>query len=140
MKFKTELDSIKFFCNQLEYSGFTGVQATQYVNQYSYYDVQAKWGKKKVRFELKRRDLESDTYNDSVIEYFKYQEFVKDITNGQIDKGYVVSFFNNLYTIDDICSEHMISIKQSPKTTEFEQHTKVNKTFVHYKQQKKFQY
>lgn len=140
MKFQTELDSIKFFCNQLEYSGFTGVQATQYVDQYSYYDIQAKWGKKKVRFELKRRDLESDTYNDSVIEYFKYQEFVKDITNGQIDKGYVVSFFNNLYTIDDICSEHTLSIKQAAKTTEFDQNYKINKTFVHYKQQKKFQY
>lgn len=140
MKFKTELDSIKFFCNQLEYSGFTGVQATQYVDQYSYYDIQAKWGKKKVRFELKRRDLESDTYNDSVIEYFKYQEFVKDITNGQIDKGYVVSFFNDIYTIDDICSEHTLSIKQAAKTTEFDQNYKINKTFVHYQQQKKFQY
>lgn len=140
MKFQTELDSIKFFCNQLEYSGFTGVQATQYVNQYSYYDIQAKWGKKKVRFELKRRDLESDTYNDSVIEYYKYNEFVKDITNGVIDKGYVVSFFNDLYTIDDIFNEHTLSIKQANKTTEFDQNEKVNKVFVHYQQEKKFEY
>lgn len=140
MKFQTEQESIDYFCNQLEYSGFTGVQATQYVNQYSYYDIQAKWGKKKVRFELKRRDLESDTYNDSVIEYSKYKEFVEDITNGQIDRGYVVSFFNDIYTIDNICSEHTLSIKQSPKTTEFDQKTKINKTFVHYKQQTKFQY
>lgn len=140
MKFKTELDSIKFFCNQLEHSGFTSVDCTQVEDKYCYYDIQAEYNNKKCRFELKRRDLESDTYNDSVIEYSKYKEFVEDIINGQIYKGYVVSFFNNIYTIDDICSEHTLSIKQAAKTTEFDQHAKVNKTFVHYKQQKKFQY
>lgn len=140
MKFKTELESIEFFCHQLEYSGFTNVQATQLINQYCHYDVQATYNNKKCRFELKRRDFESFTYNDSVIEYSKYKEFVEDIINGQIYKGFVVSFFNDIYTIDDICSEHTLSIKQAAKTTEFDQHAKINKTFVHYQQEKKFQY
>ena len=140
MKFKTELDSIKFFCNQLEYSGFTSVDCTQVTDKYCYYDIQAEYNNKKCRFELKRRDCESYTYNDSVIEYFKYKEFLEDITNGQIYKAFVVSFFNDIYTLDDVCSEHTISVKQAAKTTEFDQHNKINKTFVHYKQQKKFQY
>lgn len=134
MKFQTELDSIKFFCNQLEYSGFTGVQATQYVNQYSYYDIQAEYHNKKCRFELKNRseNLKSTTYGDSMIELYKYGKFVDDIVNNKISMGYVVSLFEDIYTIHRITDLHSIDQKNCPSTTYFENTNKKDKYCVTY--------
>lgn len=140
MKFQTELDSIKFFCNQLEYSGFTSVDCTQVEDKYCYYDIQATYNNKKCRFELKRRDMTSDKYGDSVLEFSKYGKFVDDIVNEKIYKGFVVSFFDDIYTIDDITHNHFLDQKKAPATTEFENTNKKNKWFVHFKQEKKFQY
>lgn len=140
MKFQTEQDSIDFFRNQLEYSGFTSINATQALDQYSFYDISANYKNKKYKFELKRRDMTSEKYGDSVIEFSKYQKFASEIESGEIRNGFVVSFFDDIYTIDSITSTHKIDQKICPTTTEFENNNKKNKWLVHYQQQKKFQY
>ena len=140
MKFSTEQDSIDFFTTQLQFSGFTNINATQSLDKYSFYDVYADFKNKKCKFELKRRDKDSTDFNDSIIEMSKYANFLNEIVNGEIDKGYVVSFFNDIYTIDDILSNHSIKSYQANQTTEFENRQKVDKWFVCYKQEKKFKY
>ena len=129
MKFHTEKGSIDFFKTQLIQSGFTSVDCTQ-----------AEYHNKKCRFELKRRDMTSDKYGDSVLELSKYANFIEDIVNEKIYKGFVVSFFDDIYTIDDITHNHFLDQKKAPATTEFENTNKKNKWFVHYQQEKKFQY
>ena len=120
MKFHTEKGSIDFFKTQLIQSGFTSVDCTQ--------------------VELKRIDMTSDKYGDSVLELSKYANFIEDIVNEKIYKGFVVSFFDDIYTIDDITHNHFLDQKKAPATTEFENTNKKNKWFVHYQQEKKFQY
>ena len=140
MRFQTEQSSIEFFKNQLIQSGFTSVDCTQVEDKYCYYDIQAEYHNKKCRFELKRRDMTSDKYGDSVLELYKYANFIEDIVNQKIYKGFVVSFFDDIYTIDDITNSHSIQLKQAPATTEFENTKKKDKWFVKYNQEKKFKY
>lgn len=140
MKFQTEQDSIDFFTTQLTTSGFTNINATQSLDKYSFYDVYADYKNKKCKFELKRRDKDSTDFGDSVIEMSKYANFLNEIVNGQIDQGYVVSFFNDIYTIDSILNTHTIKSYQANQTTEFENRKKVDKWFVCYNQEKKFKY
>lgn len=140
MKFHTEKGSIDFFRTQLIQSGFTSVDCTQVEDKYCYYDIQAEYNNKKCRFELKRRDMTSDKYGDSVLELSKYANFIEDIVNEKIYKGFVVSFFDDIYTIDDITHNHFVDQKKAPATTEFENTNKKNKWFVHYQQEKKFEY
>lgn len=140
MKFQTEKESIDYFCNQLEYSGFTGIDCTQVTDKYSYYDISATYKEKKCRFELKRRDLNSYDYGDSIIELSKYGKFIDDIVNEKINHGFVVSFFNDVYTIDNITHTHSIDQWMANATTEFENRNKKTKWFVRYQQEKKFEY
>ena len=140
MKFKTEKASIEYFCERLESSGFTAIRQTQSLNQFSYYDISATYRGKTYHFELKRRNSHSSKYGDSVIEYHKFQHFVDDISNGYITNGFVVSFFNDIYTIDIITHNHTIKFKEGAATTEFENKEIKKKVFVCYSQEKKFNY
>lgn len=140
MTFQTEKDSIDFFVTQLETSGFTDISATQATNQYCHYDVSAKWGKKKVVFELKRRNFSSNKYGDSSIEANKFVKLEKDKRDGTIYDGFVVSFFMDIYTIDSIGGEYTIRSVNCPKTTEFADQTKEDKLLICFPQNKKFNY
>lgn len=140
MIFQTEKDSIDFFVTQLETSGFTDICATQSTNQYCHYDVSAQWGKKKVVFELKRRNFTSDKFGDSSIEASKFIKLEKDKRDGNIFDGYVVSFFDDIYTIDSIGGEYSIRSVNCAKTTEFADQTKEDKLFICFPQNKKFNY
>lgn len=140
MTFQTEKDSINFFVTQLEVSGFTNICATQATNQYCHYDISATWGKKKVVFELKRRNFSSNKYGDSTIEANKFVRLEKDKRDGSIYDGYVVSLFSDIYTIDSIGGEYTIRSVNCAKTTEFEDHSKEDKLLICFLQSKKFTY
>lgn len=140
MTFQTEKDSIDFFVTQLQISGFTDICATQATNQFCHYDVSAQWGKKKVVFELKRRNFSSNKYGDSSIEANKFVKLEKDKRDGTIYDGFVVSFFMDIYTIDSIGAEYTIRSVNCPKTTEFADHTKEDKLLICFPQNKKFNY
>lgn len=134
MKFHTEQSSIDFFKTQLIQSGFTSVDCTQVEDKYCYYDIQAEYHNKKCRFELKNRseNLKSTTYGDSMIELYKYGKFVDDIVNNKISMGYVVSLFEDIYTIHRITDLHSIDQKNCPSTTYFENTNKKDKYCVTY--------
>lgn len=134
MKFHTEKGSIDFFKTQLIQSGFTSVDCTQVTDKYCYYDIQAEYNNKKCRFELKNRseNLKSTTYGDSMIELYKYGKFVDDIVNNKISMGYVVSLFEDIYTIHRITDLHSIDQKNCPSTTYFENTNKKDKYCVTY--------
>lgn len=140
MIFQTEKDSIDFFVTQLQVSGFTDICTTQATNQFCHFDVSAQWGKKKVVFELKRRNFSSDKYGDSSIEASKFVKLERDKRDGSIYDGYVVSFFDDIYTIDSIGEGYTIRSVNCAKTTEFEDHTKEDKLLICFPQNKKFNY
>lgn len=140
MTFQTEKDSIDFFVTQLETSGFTDISTTQATNLYCHYDVSAQWGKKKVVFELKRRNFSSNKYGDSSIEASKFVKLERDKRDGNIFNGYVVSFFDDIYTIDSIGEGYNIRSVNCSKTTEFADQTKEDKLLICFPQKKKFTY
>lgn len=134
MKFQTEKQSIDFFTTQLTQSGFTNIDCTQVDDKFCYYDINATYGNNRVRFELKNRseNLKSTTYGDSMIELYKYGKFVDDIVNNKISMGYVVSLFEDIYTIHRITDLHSIDQKNCPSTTYFENTNKKDKYCVTY--------
>lgn len=140
MIFQTEKDSIDFFVTQLEVSGFTDISTTQATNQFCHFDVSAQWGKKKVVFELKRRNFSSSKYGDSSIEASKFVKLEKDKRDGSIYDGFVVSFFSDIYTIDSIGEGYNIRSVNCAKTTEFTDQTKEDKLLICFPQNKKFNY
>lgn len=141
MTFFTEQESINFFINWLEEKGFTNIVRPE--DQFSYYDLEAeykhpKMGITKWRFELKRRNIESTKFNDSIIEKSKYDKFIEDIRVGVFDEGRVVTFFKDCMVIDNIKNAKDVTFKMAGATTEFENTKVIEKTFVHFNQDKKF--
>lgn len=140
--FETEQDSIDFFCKFLETKGYTKINPTQSKDQYSYYDIDAEYMGKKFRFELKRRDMMSNRYNDSVIETHKYKKFVKGKENNDYDFGFLVSFFWDCFTVSPIKKSNIIGIKHTvgSRTTDFDDQQIINKEFVRFNQNIKRDY
>lgn len=140
MKFLTEKDSIDYFCKRLEQAGYENINPTQSSDKYCYYDIQAEKNNIKYRFELKRRNYTSNKFGDSICEKWKYDNFVDDIRNGLFNRGVLVSFFDDVFTMDDITKPYDVDFIYANKTTEFENRDIVEKTMVHYKQTKKCNY
>lgn len=140
MKFLTEKDSIDYFVKRLESKGFTNVNPTQSENQYSYYDIESEYRGVKIRWELKRRNYLSTKFGDSICERYKFESFVDGIRNGEFDKGYLVSFFDDILTIDDITKPCDVDFIYANKTTEFANRNVVEKAMCHYKQTNKYKY
>lgn len=140
MKFLTEQDSINYFVKRLESNGWENVTPTQALNKYSYYDIDATWGNTRVRFELKRRNYPSDKFGDSICEHWKFSNFVEGIRKNEFDKGFLVSFFDDCFTVDDITKPYDVDIIYANKTTDFENRDIVQKNMCHYKQEYKYNY
>lgn len=146
MKFTTEKESIDYIKECLLRSGYTAVDCTQSTNPYCYYDMDClrPLGKEmplKYRFELKRRDLDSEHFGDCIIESSKYVHMIKALNKEEIDKAFIINLFNDCWTISDIetglCD---ITCKNAKHTTEFEDNMIIEKIMVHFKPMKKFTY
>lgn len=140
MKFSTEQDSINYFVKRLESKGWENINPTQASNSYCYYDIEATYKGKLVRFELKRRNYKSDRFGDSIMEKYKYDNFVEDMRKGVFARGVLVSFFEDCFTIDDVSYPYDVDFVYANKTTDFENRNIVQKTMVHYKQEYKYNY
>lgn len=140
MKFYTEQDSINYLCKRLEDKGWTNINPTQSTNPYAYYDIEATYKGKVVRIECKRRNYKSDKFGDSICEKNKYDNFIEDVRKGVFDKGFLVSFFEDCFTVDDISCPYDVDFIYANKTTEFSNRNIVEKTMVHYKQANKYNY
>lgn len=140
MKFATEQDSIDYLVNRLESKGWVNINPTQSTNPYAYYDIEAEYNGVKVRWECKRRNYKSDKFGDSIMEKYKYDHFIEDIRKGEIDKAFLVSFFEDCLTIDDITYPYDVDFIYANRTTDFSNRNIVQKTMVHYKQDYKYDY
>lgn len=136
MVFNTERESIAWFMGFLEGKGFINIKETQSEDKFCYYDIEAELPTKKGitrwRFELKRRNFDSEKYGDTIIEKSKYDKFVEDIRNGIMEQGRIVSFFTDVMVIDNVLNAYDVDFKMSGKTTDFNDKRLVQKTFVHY--------
>lgn len=135
MKFNTEKESIDWFVNRLQSKGWTKISSTQAYDKFSYYDVEAEYNGKRVRFELKRRNFNSDKFGDCMCEYSKYRKFLLGIELGEFSKGYLVSLFEDKMVLSDITRPRSIMFKDCPSTTEFENNNYIEKKTVHYGQE-----
>lgn len=140
----TELESIKMIQDLFERRGYK-TNATQSINKFSYYDIEA-WkenldGEKylKTRIEVKRR---YKNFGDMIMEKYKYDNFINDLNNNNIDKGFLVSVFEDSkeIAIEDVTKKTADSKTMARKTTDFENNKEVLKDFVHYKQTYKIKY
>ena len=140
MVFHTEKESIDFFVSFLEEKGFYSINATQSENQFSYYDIEAELNSKKWRFELKNRSerLKSTDFNDSIMEVYKYKKFKEE--KDEYDYGRIVSFFNDCFTISDVFNPIGIEKRMAKKSTYFDDKTIVEKNYITYEQERKFNY
>ena len=132
MKFKTENESIEFFTQKLESKGW---QVNRPKDQYSYYDLEAQKDGEVVRFELKRRNHNSYRYNDTIMEEYKLCNFYKDGYT-----GYLVTFFDDCWTLSDVYTPVDHIQRQARHTTDFDDQNIVNKQFVKYHFDKIFKY
>lgn len=140
MVFHTENESIDYFVSFLKNKGFYSINATQSENQFSYYDIEAELNSKKWRFELKNRSerLKSTDFNDSIMEVYKYKKFKEE--KDEYDYGRIVSFFNDCFTISDVFNPIGIEKRMAKKSTYFDDKTIVEKNYITYKQERKFNY
>lgn len=133
--FKTEEDSVKYFNKVLQARGYTDIKRT---DKFCYYDIEACKGDKSYRFELKRRNFKHTRYGDAVMEAHKFNHFIED--RDKYNYCYLVSFFEDCWTISNIKSPIGGSVIFGSRTTDFEDKTIIKKDFVHYRQQVKFRY
>lgn len=132
MRFRLEMDSIKYFTNKLAQSGFTDIVATQIEDNFCHYDVRANWKNQPFRFELKRRNKLYSWFRDTVIEKLKFEELKKYVDNGYSTACYLVTLFNDCFTINNIADSHTEIQRWAEQTTEFNRNKKVLKTFCVY--------
>lgn len=137
--FRTEKESIDFFKKFMEKVGFTDIKETQTEDIYRYYDVEGTYSNgKKYRFELKDRNYTSTRFGDAIMEEYKYRKFLEE--KNEYDCAGLVSFFDDCFTISNVFRPIGFDTKMANKTTSFEDRRIVEKNFVHYNQDKKYNY
>lgn len=140
-KFNTEGASIDYLVNYLKKSGYTDIHATQLDNQFEHYDVTATHPLGyKYQMEVKRRYHNHDKYLDTVVESTKFFSMLTDVYTNKIDGAWVVTMFNDIWTVSNAITPIFHSRHLVDHTTEFGDKTKVWKDFLHYNLQKKFEY
>lgn len=139
MKFSTEQESINYVVDELQDRGWT-CNPTQATNKYSYFDIDGVVKGNNYRIEVKRRDMDADKYGDTIIEGYKVNKFNQAIKDNEIKRGYLITLFNDCWTVSDISNPMYSSVKQAQHTTEFDDNRIVDKQFVHYGQHKRFEY
>lgn len=125
---------------RLANKGWTNIKSTQETDPFCYYDIEAEYKGKKFRIECKRRNYESNHFGDSICEEWKYNKFKEDYGKGLIDGALLVSFFSDVFTIDNIFEPFDIDYVWANKTTDFANRKIVRKSMVHYKQARKVNY
>ena len=73
----SELDEgKKWFICWLKHNNFKDITDTDSISQFCHWDVEAKYENEKYIFELKNRTFESTKYNDTAINYDKYEHLL----------------------------------------------------------------
>lgn len=140
MKFETEKQSIEYVCDCLASSGYTNIHYTQIDDEFCHYDIWCNAREKKYFLECKRRNFQSDKYGDAIIEETKYNDYITAKNNKEIDGAWVVTLFDDCWTVSNAFTPFKTTEKFVQHTTEFADHTKVLKRFKHYNLDYKFSY
>lgn len=128
---KPSRDLIKEFLTQVGYDDIFDS-----LNQFQEWDLRANKNGKKYSFELKQRNINHDTYNDMIIEKYKYETNLKNLENKIFDYCFIVYVFNDtIITITNIKKPIIREFKAWAKqTTHFKNKKWVLKDFVSFEQ------
>lgn len=124
----SELDEgKKWFISWLNNNNFTDIIDTDSISQYCHWDVEATYGNEKYIFELKNRTFESTKFDDTAINYDKYEHLINSPY-----RAVLVTFWTDCWLMLDIKVNKPDNtfIKRCPHQTRFADHTMINKKMV----------
>lgn len=128
-----------WFINWLNNNNFTDIIDTDSISQYCHWDVEATYGNEKYIFELKNRTFESTKFDDTAINYDKYEHLLNSPY-----RAVLVTFWTDCWLMLNIKVNKPDNtfIKRCAHQTRFADHTLVNKKMVSWniKNKKMLQY
>ena len=123
-------DGREWFISWLRKHNFTDIVDTDTISIYCHWDVEAKYGNCKYIFELKNRTFESTKYNDTAINYDKYEHLLNSPY-----RAVLVTFWTDKWMMVDVKVNEPDNtfIKRCAHQTRFADHTMINKKMVSWK-------
>ena len=120
-------DGKEWFISWLRKHNFTDIVDTDTISIYCHWDVEAKYGNCKYIFELKNRTFESTKYNDTAINYDKYEHLLNSPY-----RAVLVTFWTDKWMMVDVKVNQPDNtfIKRCSHQTRFADHTMINKKMV----------
>ena len=120
-------DGREWFISWLRKHNFTDIVDTDTISIYCHWDVEAKYGNCKYIFELKNRTFESTKYNDTAINYDKYEHLLNSPY-----RAVLVTFWTDKWMMVDVKVNQPDNtfIKRCSHQTRFADHTMINKKMV----------
>ena len=120
-------DGREWFISWLRKHNFTDIVDTDTISIYCHWDVEAKYGNCKYIFELKNRTFESTKYNDTAINYDKYEHLLNSPY-----RAVLVTFWTDKWMMVDVKVNEPDNtfIKRCAHQTRFADHTMINKKMV----------
>lgn len=126
-----------YFLSFLERKGFTDLEDSAVVDeagQFAGWDVSGSWKGNVYEFELKGRRFPSSRYSDNTCEPHKLDVLTSHIAEGKCRAGYIVSTFTDgVMAINNVNDHYTTTVAECPKTTDFQNNTKVTKELVHFR-------
>lgn len=137
MENQPDKESKKYFYTFLEKKGFTNITDSAFIDsegQFAGWDVAGSWNGNVYEFELKGRRFPSSRFNDNTCERHKLEVLGQHIAEGKCRAGYIVSTFTDgVLAVNNVNDHYTTTVAECPKTTEFQNNTKVTKELVHFK-------
>ena len=137
MENQLDKESKKYFYTFLEKKGFTDITDSAFIDadgQFAGWDVAGTWKNNVYEFELKDRRFPSTKFNDNTCERHKLEVMGEHVTEGKCRAGYIVSTFTDgVLSINNVNDHYTTTLAECPKTTAFEDNSKVTKELVHFK-------
>lgn len=123
-------DGREWFISWLKKHNFTDIVDTDTISIYCHWDVEAKYGNDKYIFELKNRTFESTKYNDTAINYDKYEHLINSPY-----RAVLVTFWTDCFIMIDVknCHPDEDITRQCPHQTRFPDHQIISKKMVRWK-------
>ena len=122
----------KWFICWLKHNNFTDIIDTDSISQYCHWDMEAKYGEDRYIFELKNRTFESTKYNDTAINYDKYEHLINSPY-----RAVLVTFWTDCFIMIDVknCPPDEDIVRYCQHQTRFPDHQIIRKKMVRWKLQ-----
>lgn len=129
--FCSDREGLAYFKRYLLNHNFTNVNITS--NTYEAWDIDGTYNGQTYYFELKKRDIDSFQWGDSICEQHKI-DAVPDK-----NRAYLVNLFTDCITIIPLTADHEVQHKLCQKTHNWDR-TKVMKNLLSYKNEDKYRH